>query len=186
VTCTTNGHVSKIGLGGCNLLGPLSVVKGKSIFSLPELEEFHVESGGDGAKCKEKRGLTGPLPLDIATAFNLTVIGAYCNSFDGSLARLALLPKLTILDFHHNNFTGYLPSLACKATLKYISFANNKLEGPIPRDWSRLKELETVGLAYNKLTGSIDQFLIAVNFPGMCAYATHLQLILITTPCCSP
>jgi hypothetical protein len=52
ITCNGNGDVTKIALGGCNLLGMLTAnAAGQSVFSLPAMEEFGVPNGGDGAKC---------------------------------------------------------------------------------------------------------------------------------------
>jgi Leucine-rich repeat (LRR) protein len=133
---------------------------------LPALEEFHVESGGDGAKCPENKGIAGALPSDLANASALRVVGIYCNSFTGTLDAL-VSPKLEIADLHHNKFTGTLPGfLRCATTLTYISVANNKLTGAVPASWKALSKLETLGLAFNNLSGSID-WLTADAYPAL-------------------
>jgi hypothetical protein len=73
ITCNTNRDVTKIALGGCNLLGKLPTnTKGQSIFALEALEEFHVENGGDAAKCTENK-VSGSIylqpQLSIATCY---------------------------------------------------------------------------------------------------------------------
>jgi Leucine-rich repeat (LRR) protein len=133
---------------------------------LPALEEFHVENGGDGATCPENKGIAGALPSDLANASALRVIGTYCNSFTGTLDVL-VSPKLEIADLHHNNFTGTLPDLLhCASTMTYISVANNKLTGAVPASWKALSKLETMGLAYNNFSGSID-WLTADIYPAL-------------------
>jgi hypothetical protein len=158
----------KIALGGCNLLGTLAVsAAGQSIFSLPALAEFGVENGGDGAKCTEKRGISGRLPADLKNASMLRSIGMYCNSFTGTLSAL-ISPKLETADLHHNAFTGKLPGfLHCASTLTYVSLANNQLTGTVPASWKALSELKTIGLAYNKLSGSIDWLITKAVLPAL-------------------
>jgi hypothetical protein len=168
ITCNEAGHIVKIALGGCNLLGTLAVnAAGQSIFSLPALAEFGVENGGDGAKCAENKGIGGRLPADLQNASMLRSIGMYCNSFTGTLSAL-ISPKLETADLHHNSFTGTLPGfLHCASTLTYVSLANNQLTGTVPASWKALSKLETVGLAYNKLSGGIDWLITKAMLPAL-------------------
>jgi hypothetical protein len=149
------------------LLGTLAVNKaGQSIFSLPALQEFHAENGGDGAKCL-KKGISGALPADLKNALMLQVLGLYCNSFTGTLSAL-ISPKLETADLHKNAFTGKLPGfLHCASTLTYVSLANNQLTGTVPASWKALSKLETVGLAHNKLSGSIDWLITKAVLPAL-------------------
>ena len=49
------------------------------------------------------------------------------------------------------------PDLAKSAgTLEYISLANNHLTGSIPASYAKYSNLDTLGLAYNNLTGTLD------------------------------
>jgi hypothetical protein len=67
------------------------------------------------------------------------------------------LTGLISLDLHFNYFTGPLPDLhKSSATLEYISFANNGLTGTIPASYGTLDNLDTFGLASNKLGGTLD------------------------------
>jgi hypothetical protein len=168
ITCNSNGDVTKIALGGCNLLGTLAVnAAGQSIFSLPALAEFGVENGGDGAKCSENKGIGGRLPADLQHAAVLRSIGIYCNSFSGTLNAL-ISPKLETADLLHNNFTGKLPGfLHCASTLTYVSLNNNHFTGTVPASWKALSKLETVGLAYNNLSGSIDWLITKDVLPAL-------------------
>jgi Leucine-rich repeat (LRR) protein len=48
-----------------------------------------------------------------------------------------------------------------------VSLANNELTGTVPASWKALSKLETVGLAYNKLSGSIDWLIIKAVLPAL-------------------
>jgi hypothetical protein len=80
---------------------------------------------------------------------------------------VASLIKLTQVAVDFNFFTGPLPSFASAESLAYISVTNNKLTGTVPASWKALSKLETLGLAYNKLSGSIDWLITKAVLPGM-------------------
>jgi Leucine-rich repeat (LRR) protein len=60
------------------------------------------------------------------------------------------------MDVHFNFLTGVLPDLSALTGLTYFSAANNDLTGSIPQSWNKLHQLTTLGLAHNRLTGSIS------------------------------
>jgi hypothetical protein len=154
-------------LGGCNLQGAIAVNStGHSIFSLPELKEFHAEAAGEGALCTSsttRKGIGGKLPADLKDAVNLQVLGLYCNVMTGSLAALEALAQLVQIDVHFNKFVGLLPSLVkSKASLLYLSVANNKLTGPISADYAMMSKMTTFGVAFNRFTGPVYKIITAL------------------------
>jgi hypothetical protein len=153
-----------IQLGGCNLQGTIATNStGHSIFSLPELKEFHAEAAGEGALCTTRNGIGGKLPADLKDAVNLQVLGLYCNVMTGSLAALESLAQLVKIDVHFNDFVGLLPSLIkSKASLLYLSVANNKLAGPISADYAMMSKMTTFGVAFNQFTGPVYKIITAL------------------------
>ena len=167
VTCNSAGHMTIVQLGGCNLQGAIAVNStGHSIFSLPELKEFHAEAAGEGALCTSsttRKGIGGKLPADLKDAVNLQVLGLYCNVMTGSLAALEALAQLVQIDVHFNKFVGLLPSLVkSKASLLYLSVANNKLTGPISADYAMMSKMTTFGVAFNRFTGPVYKIITAL------------------------
>jgi predicted outer membrane repeat protein len=151
-------------LGGCNLQGTIATNStGHSIFSLPELKEFHAEAAGEGALCTTRKGIGGKLPADLKTAVHLQVLGLYCNVMTGSLAALESLAQLVKIDVHFHDFVGLLPSwIKSKASLLYLSVANNKLTGPISADYEMMSKLTTFGVAFNQFTGPVYKIITAL------------------------
>jgi hypothetical protein len=153
-----------IRLGGCSLQGTIATNStGHSIFSLPELKEFHAEAAGEGALCTTRKGIGGKLPVDLKDAVNLQVLGLYCNVMTGSLAALESMVQLVKIDVHFNQFVGLLPSLIkSKASLLYLSVANNKLTGPVSADYAMMSKMTTFGVAFNQLTGPVYKIITAL------------------------
>jgi Leucine-rich repeat (LRR) protein len=96
--------------------------------------------------------LYGSLPTS-GISKSLSILELYSNKLSGSLSALTSATSLTIADLHFNLFEDSLPELP--ETLQYISVANNHLTGSIPHQWSSLKNLGTIGLAYNSFTGGL-------------------------------
>jgi hypothetical protein len=105
-------------------------------------------------KNKGLLGIEGTLPADIASCTTLESLGFYGNNLNGTLPNFSNLTNLKLLDLHFNKFTGALPTLSAK-NISYISLANNFLTGTIPASYAKLSALTTLGLAYNKLTGTL-------------------------------
>lgn len=130
-------YITQINLAGCGIKGGLDEILG-----LPTLQTANFANNK----------LHGSLPTTISGA--LESLTLYSNQLTGSLAVIAKAASLTLADMHFNNFTGFLPSLPLG--LQYLSIANNNIEGGIPPQWKNAVNLSTIGLAYNRLGGSLD------------------------------
>jgi Leucine-rich repeat (LRR) protein len=165
--------VIKISLGGCGLKGVFPV---PSIFTFKYLQWVQMPAS-QYPYSADNRSLAGPLPKDLAFSTSLQRLELYGNALSGSLHVLANLTGLISLDLHFNYFTGPLPDLhKSSATLEYVSFANNGLTGTIPASYGTLRNLDTFGLASNKLSGTRSQ-----QGNSICRKATVSQ-ILPTSP----
>jgi hypothetical protein len=158
ITCEppSNGYVTTIDLSSCGLTG---IIPPNTVFTLQDLKEVHLRSEA----YKGLIGLHGSLPSDLSSCTALEVIDFNSNNLEGKMPSLAKLVNLKTIDVHYNKLNGLLPSINSLA-ISYISFAGNGFTGTIPSDWSALKEIDILGLANNKLSGTAD---IITQFPKL-------------------
>ena len=158
ITCEppSNGYVTKIDLSSCGLTG---TIPSNTLFTLRDLKEVHLRSEA----YKGLTGLQGSLPSDLSSCTALEVIDFNSNNLEGKMPSLLKLVNLKTVDAHYNKLSGLLPMIASSA-ISYISFAGNGFTGTIPSGWSALKEIEILGLANNKLSGTAD---IITQFPRL-------------------
>lgn len=72
---------------------------------------------------------------------------------------------LRILDLSENKLVGRIPKELTKLVdLQYLNLSRNNLNGSIPKKIGDLKQLESLDLSHNKLSGSIPQSLASLNF----------------------
>jgi hypothetical protein len=158
VTCepASNGYVIGIELSSCGLTG---TIPSNTIFALQGLKEIHLRSEA----YKGLPGLQGHLPSDLSSCTSLEVIDFNSNNLDGTMPSLAALVNLKTVDVHYNKFSGHLPTIAF-SPINYISFASNAFTGTIPSGWSALTNIQVLGLANNKLSGTTG---IVTKFPRL-------------------
>jgi hypothetical protein len=157
VTCDISRQfVERVDLSGCGRTG---TIPAGSIFTIEGLREVNLAS----EYYASERGLTGTLPADLASAVHLEKLTLNGNSLVGTIPDLSKLTSLQLIDLHYNNFVGPLPHLGSTA-ISYISFARNRFTGTIPSSWSALTKVVTLGLAGNKLGGTIG---VITKFPKL-------------------
>jgi hypothetical protein len=139
VTCDKTGAIVALNLNGCGIKGGTF----GDLLTLPTL--VNISFAGNE--------LHGSFPSK--TTKTLEILELYSNKLSGKLTALVGATSLTIADLHHfNEFSGPLPLMP--ETLGYISVANNHLTGSIPHQWANLKNLGTIGLAYNMPSGGLS------------------------------
>eukprot|EP00935_MAST-01C_sp_MAST-1C-sp1_P000011 g11.t1 len=157
VTCDRSQQfVVKLDLNGCGLTGTIPLA---SIFDIRGLTDINFASESYASRSP----LTGKLPADLSEAVQLKSLTLNSNGFTGTIPDLSKLTSLQLIDLHYNDFNGSLPILA-SPSLNYVSFAGNAFTGTIPSSWSKLANVEILGLANNKLSGTAD---IITEFPKL-------------------
>ncbi|KAG6601688.1 MDIS1-interacting receptor like kinase 2, partial [Cucurbita argyrosperma subsp. sororia] len=131
--------------------------------------------------CLHRNLLTGTIPLEIGKLMDLKELRLDRNMLHGTIpSTLYRLPVLYVLDISGNRLSGVIPPEIGNITnLRTLSLGDNNLtglfpleikslyshnsfNGPIPSMSMGSRELHgvTMNLSYNKLTGSIPDFLI--------------------------
>lgn len=102
----------------------------------------------------------GSFPAEIGNLTELTQLTFAQNSLSGNLpAEITQLRKLQVLVGFDNEFTGPIPDqIGNLSQLTDLEFYGNQLSGAIPQSLFTIGTLETVGLARNRLVGTIDGF----------------------------
>ncbi|KAM3377854.1 leucine-rich repeat receptor protein kinase HPCA1 isoform X1 [Capsicum galapagoense] len=161
---TRHLHLSKN-----QLSGPIQ----PQLFS-PDMKLIHV--------ILDHNQLTGEIPESLGSLQNLEILRLDWNSLNGSVpSKLNNLTSLNELYLSNNNLNGSIPDLTGMNLLTYVGMSNNSfnassvpqwftslpllktiymenttLQGQIPVDIFSLANLETIGLANNKLNGTLD------------------------------
>ncbi|KAG4186887.1 hypothetical protein ERO13_A08G071200v2 [Gossypium hirsutum] len=176
-------------IGKLSALAELSIVPGRIYGSLPQsisqLKDLrflaisrNFISGDIPATLGQLRSLktldlsynqlTGEIPRSIGTLPELTNVILCHNHLSGSVPPF-LSQVLTRVDLKHNALTGSLAPDSLPPSLQSLSLAWNKLTGPVDRLLSRLDQLNYLDLSLNQFTGPIPSQLF--SFP-----ITNLQL----------
>ncbi len=100
------------------------------------------------------KGLTGPVPTEVAQLARLQVLFLKDNELTGTFpAELLAMTNLTGLSLSQNELTGTIPpELGKLANLEELVLHNNILGGPIPPELGQLSNLKTLWLNNNELT----------------------------------
>ncbi|CAN8247960.1 unnamed protein product [Cochlearia groenlandica] len=112
--------------------------------------------------------LTGSIPPSIGSLPDLTNLILCHNHLNGSLPQF-LTQTLTRIDLKRNNLTGAISPTSLPPSLQYLSLAWNQLTGPVNQVLIKLNQLSYLDLSLNRFTGSIPGQIFA--FP-----ITNLQL----------
>ena len=102
-------------------------------------------------------GLAGPIPPQLGSLTNLTLLDLKLNALSGSIpAELGNLANLARLDLSENNLTGPIPpELGNLANLSWADLRRNALTGPIPPELGSSRDLIFLRLDSNDLTGTL-------------------------------
>ncbi|KAH0916867.1 hypothetical protein HID58_031313 [Brassica napus] len=103
--------------------------------------------------------LTGTIPPAVGSLPELSNLILCHNHLTGSIPPF-LSQTLTRIDLKRNSFTGSLSPASFPPSLQYLSLAWNQLTGPVDQVLLRLNQLNYLDLSLNRLTGTIP-----VNIP---------------------
>ena len=109
--------------------------------------------------------LEGPIPIGLADLINLELLYLSSNELTGPIpVELTRLTNLELLYLSSNELTGPIPvELARLTNLQWLSLGGNELTGPIPVELTRLTNLQQLNLSWNKLTGPIPVELVRLT-----------------------
>ncbi|KAG6601689.1 putative leucine-rich repeat receptor-like protein kinase, partial [Cucurbita argyrosperma subsp. sororia] len=144
-------NLRTLSLGDNNLTGPFPL----EIKSLYRLEQIYVQNNA----------LMGLIPSSVFQLTSLKELNLASNNFIGSIPS-EITHSLQFLNASCNMLTGSIPfNLFDLISYQYwlqIDLSHNSFNGPIPSMSMGSRELHgvTMNLSYNKLTGSIPDFLI--------------------------
>jgi hypothetical protein len=150
---TEQKQVIEINLSGKGLQGNFSEVS-PSIVVLEKIQK--IDLSVNTIQATNCTGVFGTLPIDFNQAsVTLRILQLQQNGITGTVLGFdfARLLNLEYLDLHYNKLYGLLTDLP--KSLTYFSVASNNMNGTIPPSWSSLVNLETLGLAHNRFSGSI-------------------------------
>ena len=136
-------------------------------------------------------GLAGPIPPQLGSLTNLTLLDLKLNALSGSIpAELGNLANLARLDLSENNLTGPIPpELGNLANLSWADLRRNALTGTLPPELGNLVNLARLDLRENNLTGPVPQSFLLLRrlrdfridgnkslcVPGTSAFVAWLQ-----------
>lgn len=176
VACNTNMRVSRIDLGGNNLIGTVP----PELFVLPDLTRLSLHSNsiqfnfasGFTKRLTDLRldsvGIEKSTFTHLRFATSLRILSLRCNSLRGdlsdALSALSSLTNLQSLDLTNNQLRGTLPAiLGDFSFLTTLLLGSNKLEGNIT-SFVEHQFVTTIDLSRNDLGGTIPP-----NFLGSAA-----------------
>jgi hypothetical protein len=115
-------------------------------------------------------GLTGTVPDVFGSTPLLQDFWIYNNQLEGELPPSINKLNLSDLSCSNNKFTGALPTLdSCKITYR-LDFSSNKFSGAIPESYGNLKNLQSLNLRFNNLSGIIPDGFFTSNFSTLYLY----------------
>ncbi|EEF33523.1 serine-threonine protein kinase, plant-type, putative [Ricinus communis] len=101
---------------------------------------------------------SGSIPSSLGNLINLIHILLYYNNLQGMIpSSLANCKSLLILDLSNNNLTGLIPRRLFELSSLSVSLdlSNNRLYGSLPNEVGNLKQLGSLALEYNMLSGTV-------------------------------
>ena len=112
--------------------------------------------------------LSGTIPDTVGGFSEIKEIVLADNAFSGPIPpRLLRYSGLEILDISNNMLNGTIPDYQTHSTTKGINMANNLLTGTIPPSLTLLKQLSSLRLEWNLLSG--------VRHHSICAACSTLE-----------
>ncbi|KAJ0048095.1 hypothetical protein Pint_15702 [Pistacia integerrima] len=95
--------------------------------------------------------LKGPFPSSIRHITTLTDLVLSVNEISGRLPDLSGLSSLNVLDLSENKLDSDLPALPRGLVMAFLS--NNSFSGEIPKQYSKLNQIQHLDLSSNLLEG---------------------------------
>lgn len=95
--------------------------------------------------------LKGPFPSSIRYITTLTDLVLSVNEISGRLPDLSGLSSLNVLDLSENKLDSDLPALPRGLVMAFLS--NNSFSGEIPKQYSKLNQIQHLDLSSNLLKG---------------------------------
>ncbi len=110
-----------------------------------------------GLDLSSNRGLTGPIPAELAALASLQELSLNSSSLEGRIPpELGRMANLRSLQLQYNKLEGRIPpELGGLASLGYLTLGQNKLEGPIPPELGDLTNLRELDVQGNDLSGPL-------------------------------
>ncbi len=151
LTFNTSGYVSRIYLGGNNLIGTLPTEIGN--FALLE------NLGLNGNQ------ISGSIPSEIGNISNLRELDLANNQLTGEIpTEIGYLYNLRALNLYLNQLTGSIPTLIGNLyNLEDLRLGSNSLSGEIPVEIGNLTQLIGIDLSQNQLSGDLSLFMGLTN-----------------------
>ena len=120
--------------------------------SVGNLTALHVLSLSDNL-------FTGRIPDTYSNLLQLRILDLKGNSLTHSIPhsiQTAQYSHLQVFYIGENNLSGPIPSLTHSLDLRRIYLTENSLTGPIPSSYYSFTRLQYLGLATNKITGTLS------------------------------
>ena len=133
--------------------GTNGIILWNSCYSLENTTQLDLS----GANLNSLGGLHGPIPSEIGSLNNLTLLNLYANNLGGPIpSEIGNLSSLTSLNLSGNKISGSLPQeIGNLIELNELILNYNKISGSIPLEIGNLTELKAVALQQNLLTGAL-------------------------------
>ncbi|XP_024394507.1 leucine-rich repeat receptor-like protein kinase PEPR1 [Physcomitrium patens] len=147
IDCSADLRVESINLTNLGFSCKLSLLV-PSLRSLSRLKHLDLSNNS----------LTGPIPLELASATALETLHLRSNRLDGQVVPTIFraLSNLTSLDVGNNSLQGSIPpSLGGLQFLETLDMSGNNLTGQIPVELNSCKRLNKVVLSRNGLQGGV-------------------------------
>lgn len=103
--------------------------------------------------------ITGPIPDAVSELEFLTYLNLNNNKLNGSIPnRMDCLYRLSTLDLSHNHLSGSIPKsmfAGMKMMQLYLNFSYNFLDGHIPDELGMLEMVQAIDISNNNISGVI-------------------------------
>jgi Leucine-rich repeat (LRR) protein len=127
----------------------------------------------------------GKVPFQLVmNLLSLQDLSLQATNRIGHIPSSIALPELVLLDLASNDLTGEIPDLWMLEKLRFLILKGNRLEGSLPDSFANLRELDTLVIDDNKLTGNAN---VACEIPALDMYVADCEEIggcMCCTVCC--
>ncbi|KAK9278531.1 hypothetical protein L1049_028099 [Liquidambar formosana] len=96
--------------------------------------------------------LKGPFPSSIRRVTTLTNLSLSLNEIYGKVPDLSSLKSLHVLDLSMNKLDSGLPTMPKGLVMAFLN--NNSFSGEIPKEYSKLGQLQHLDMSFNSLRGT--------------------------------
>ncbi|KAL6206820.1 hypothetical protein ACLB2K_024066 [Fragaria x ananassa] len=125
----------------------------EKLFELKELTKLELQ----------QNKLIGPIPDSVSKLELLSYLNLQGNMLNGSIPKsMAHLNRLTTVDLSHNHLSGPIPGSVVsgmKSMQIYLNFSYNFLDGSIPDELGMLEMVQAIDISNNNFSGMIPRAL---------------------------